>query len=671
MFKPLFYCGLMITPVLMMYYYAINMSYQGLFKRTIAVAALAWLLLIMQKLIQNRLLRITLSLAFLLVVMTVEFSETISFYLSGISFDEAFFFHVNPTTVKQGFYSYPWIGIVFLTFCLLVFLGELFFDKKKNSSAKYPLIQLIVAFMLFAFLPNSFNYLGNGIKEFYFRSNKTALKYDEIVNKSVKSGVSTDIKTKLDWAVKAPSKKKNLMFIYLESLEQSYFNEKVFPGLVPNLIQLKSKGVSFENLKQTRNTGWTIAGMFASQCGLPLSVERISRHEGNDIIYSSGKNRLVCLGDILRKAGYYQVFMGGADLRFAGKGKHYEDHGYDEVKGLNELKSHIPKSSKVFGWGIHDQDLLTLVHDEFVKLSEQSKGDKPFNLTALTLDTHHPNGHSAAVCPKYKLHDNTMLNAVHCSDFLVGKMLKSLEEKKLLENTLVFVMSDHLALRNVAQPFYPKERRLTAFAFGDDIKPESIATPGAYYDVEPTLLDLLGVSTDIKFPMGESLLKKKTHNPNRFAGLNTKDGKDVFRWLMNNEFYKGNICKEEGVKFNLKDKTIIQGNYRQTLSYIGVVRTPTSSVLLSRITPDGNIIKTWMTTAKDAQKLVDSRPDDIWFIASREGFPKMKEVTTANKNKFRMYFGKPSSKNFFVKDNSELSNLSMSRRSCREVVRKR
>ena len=671
MFKPLFYFGLMLTPVLMMHYYAINMSYQGLLKRTIAVAVLTWLLLVLQKLIQYRLLRTLLSLAFLLVVMTVEFSETISFYLSGRSFDEGFFFHVNLTTVKQGFFSYPWMGIVFLTFCLLLLLVELFFDEEKNSSARYPLIQLVVAFMLLAFIPNSFSYLVNGLEDFYFKSNKTTLKYEEIVNKSAKSGVSTDIKTKLDWAVQAPSNKKNLLFIYLESIEQAYFNETLFPGLLPNLSHLKSKGVSFENLKQTRSTGWTTAGMFASQCGLPLSVDHISRHEGNDIIYSSGKNRLVCLGDILRKAGYYQVFMGGADLSFAGKGQHYEDHGYDEVKGLNELKSHIPESSKIFGWGIHDQDLLTLVHDEFVKLSEQTKGGKPFNLTALTLDTHHPNGISASSCPKYKLHDNTMLNAVHCSDFLIGNMIKSLEEKRLLENSLVFIMSDHLALRNVAQPFYPKERRLTAFAFGDDIKPETIATPGTHYDVEPTLLDLLGVSTDIKFPMGESLLKRKKPNPNRFAELNTNDGKDVIRWLLNDEVYKGNICTEEGVKFNIKDKTIIQGNYSQKLSYIGVVRTPTSSVLLSRITPDGNIIKTWMTTTKAAQKLINSRPDIFWLIVSREGFPGIKGVATANKNKFRMYFGKPNNEVFFINENIDLSKLSMSRSSCREIVRKR
>ena len=70
--------------------------------------------------------------------------------------------------------------------------------------------------------------------------------------------------------VKFADKPRNIVWLYLESLERTYLDESLFPGLMPNLGSLEEESVSFTNVHQIYGTGWTIAGMVASQCGIPL-----------------------------------------------------------------------------------------------------------------------------------------------------------------------------------------------------------------------------------------------------------------------------------------------------------------------------------------------------------------------------------------------------------------
>lgn len=74
---------------------------------------------------------------------------------------------------------------------------------------------------------------------------------------------------------KEPSKtianpKLNLVYIYGESLERTYFDNDAFPNLTPELGALKNEGLDFSHTMQLPGTDYTIAGMVASQCGIPL-----------------------------------------------------------------------------------------------------------------------------------------------------------------------------------------------------------------------------------------------------------------------------------------------------------------------------------------------------------------------------------------------------------------
>jgi phosphoglycerol transferase len=66
--------------------------------------------------------------------------------------------------------------------------------------------------------------------------------------------------------------------IYVESLEQGYSSKAVFGhDLLEPLNGLQ--GSSFADYQQVPGTGWTIAAIVATQCGVPL--ERMTIFDGN------------------------------------------------------------------------------------------------------------------------------------------------------------------------------------------------------------------------------------------------------------------------------------------------------------------------------------------------------------------------------------------------------
>lgn len=94
-----------------------------------------------------------------------------------------------------------------------------------------------------------------------------------------------------------PTPRLNLVYIYAESLERTYFREQIFPGLAPELGTIMKNSIDFSHTAQLLGTDYTIAGMVASQCGIPL----FAPFEGNASSSVSGFfPQNICLGDILK-----------------------------------------------------------------------------------------------------------------------------------------------------------------------------------------------------------------------------------------------------------------------------------------------------------------------------------------------------------------------------------
>lgn len=288
---------------------------------------------------------------------------------------------------------------------------------------------------------------------------------------------------------------RNVVFIYAESLERTYFDEELFPGLIKGLRELEKQAVSFINIGQVTGTNWTIAGMVASQCGIPL----FTPSGGNTMTgLDAFLPEATCLGDLLHRDGYRLVYYGGASLRFAGKGKFYETHGFAEIAGRDELQPRLPDPDYVNAWGLYDDTLFDLAFDKFVELG---RSKRPFALYMLTLDTHQPDGHVSRTCASMPYADgsNPILNAVHCSDRLITEFVRRIRETPWGEDTVVVVASDHLAMQNTAYDRLTLKPRHNLLMVLDPRRTAGlqVAAEGSTLDVAPTLLPFLGYEGEV------------------------------------------------------------------------------------------------------------------------------------------------------------------------------
>ncbi len=258
---------------------------------------------------------------------------------------------------------------------------------------------------------------------------------------------------------------KNIVFIYAESLERTYFDDDLFPDLMVNLKELESHATSFTNVVQVPNTGWTVAGMTASLCGVPL----FASSQGNDFYgMDYFLPSAVCFGDLLKDVGYTLAYMGGADVDFAGKGKLLSNHGFDTVFGLDDIDRSTYNHEDFSAWGIHDDILLDMVFNRFEELS---RSQQKFALFTLTLDTHQPEGFIAKTCAslpyKYADGSNEMLNALKCSDHVISQFIKKILASPYADDTIIVLASDHLAMQNTASTLLQKKERKNLFLIID------------------------------------------------------------------------------------------------------------------------------------------------------------------------------------------------------------
>ncbi|WP_240032028.1 sulfatase-like hydrolase/transferase [Pseudomethylobacillus aquaticus] len=282
----------------------------------------------------------------------------------------------------------------------------------------------------------------------------------------------------------------NLVLIYVESLENSYRDPALFgSNLLASLDALN--GLRFERFRQAPGTGWTIAGITATQCAVPL--KSVSLYNGNDQGHNikSFLPNAVCLGDILHDFGYRNVYMGGDALSFSGKGRFFLDHHYSEVYGREELKQGRSKADMNF-WGLYDDDLFVYAR---ARLQALQREGKPFNLTLTTIDTHGPDGHFSRHCQQRGVTD--FPGIVRCTADQVASFVQFMQRKGYLANTRVVILGDHLAMSN---PVYKQldslQQRTIYNQFIGLPSAQKLREQVLHFDMLPSILEFIGFNVE-------------------------------------------------------------------------------------------------------------------------------------------------------------------------------
>lgn len=380
----------------------------------------------------------------------------------------------------------PTILVIF--FLILILIA---WRKKEKVHLFRGIINLVALVGIIVMLGYTWTELGVGD---YLKDQNTESKFieDEYVD-------PTDVE------VVFPEQKRNLIYIFLESMETTYsdvddggaFDENV----IPELTEIAQTNEDFSGADPKLNGGyslagttWTMGAMFAQTSGLPLNISISANDMDTQDSFFPG---VTTLGDILSDAGYTQTLLIGSEAQFGGRKLYFQEHGNYEMEDYSYAIENglIPSDYKVW-WGYEDQKLFEFAKEKLLQLSQ---GDEPFNLTMLTVDTHFEDGYVCEQCPTE--YDTQYSNVMACSSRQVGEFLKWIQQQDFYENTTIVISGDHPTMDSdycaeIDQEGNYDRRVFTAYINAAAYAQDQQERTYSIFDNFPTTLAALGVQID-------------------------------------------------------------------------------------------------------------------------------------------------------------------------------
>ena len=339
-------------------------------------------------------------------LIIVIFSALFSFlYLlinevTGQGFTRSFWFHLQENFKGGTYYPYLVFFIIKLIFYLSIFfLG--FFIKIKffNFIKTINNYSITIIFLCILIFNPSLISLAKSYQDW---------KTDSIINLDLKFNNVFKNNERLS----DNFKKRDIILISLESFERSFYSQDSFSELNLSLFK-RNDFIDFSNIEEVEGfTDWTIAGLVASNCGVPIiDQENLNSVAGSNSFYPN----LNCFSDLLSKQGYNVLSIQGTDSEFAGTGNFYSVHSANEIYDLKEIYDYFPdRHSKISHWGFHDDTVFDFALDK-VKFLENLKS--PYSIWLNTVDTHAPNGLLSEDCKEITRNiSSPFLKTIYCTD---------------------------------------------------------------------------------------------------------------------------------------------------------------------------------------------------------------------------------------------------------------
>ncbi|MBR3163051.1 MAG: LTA synthase family protein [Clostridia bacterium] len=244
--------------------------------------------------------------------------------------------------------------------------------------------------------------------------------------------------------------KRNLIYIYLESMEATFFSKEnggaYDESIIPELEQLAVDNISFTcsdklaGLYSLPGTTWTTGAMTAQTTGLPLKIPIEGNSYGE---YDSFLPGVTSLGQILKDEGYKQMLMIGSNAEFGGREHLFKQHGDYEIYDFSSAVAEEKRTKDDFvWWGYPDRDLFEYAKEKLTLLGQE---EQPFNFTMLTADTHHVDGFPCEDCEEK--FDQQYFNVLACSSKKVKEFVDWIQEQDFYENTTIIICGDHPSMQ--------------------------------------------------------------------------------------------------------------------------------------------------------------------------------------------------------------------------------
>lgn len=286
--------------------------------------------------------------------------------------------------------------------------------------------------------------------------------------------------------IKFPDKKRNLIYIFLESMEYTYNEYNILDDIN------KLNDITFFNDSKGAyvlgSATFTTSAMVSHHSGIPIygNFDKYTFDINNNFLAN-----MTNLGDILDKNSYNNYLMVGSDSLFGGRYNYFKTHGNYEIWDLNNAiyEGYMTSDDVVF-WGFSDKELFKYAKDKLNNIKEH-----PFNLTLLTVNTHNPNGYIDDSCNIKN--DDIYAKSILCSNSYLKDFIEWVQNSEFYSNTTIVLAGDHLTMNTSLLKKLPKEYDRTVYF-------TIINSPLEYnanrlfttYDIFPTTLASLNVKIE-------------------------------------------------------------------------------------------------------------------------------------------------------------------------------
>ena len=295
---------------------------------------------------------------------------------------------------------------------------------------------------------------------------------------------------------------KNLIFILAESYDEITLD----PELTPHLYRLKTEGIDFSNHYTPVFQRTTSDTEFIFNTGLIPSIE-----DGPTISVYKQNSYRISLANLFKNKGYAVNAFHGNYKEFYGRDTIYENYGYDHFYGRDELGL-SPDDGRFDTLFFHAaKDLIVPTTTPFMSFIITFSGHSPYSEShevALTryedVLLQYPNDHGPL-----SYYRATQVEL----DKMVGMLLDDLEEKQLLDDTLIVLSGDHYPY-TLPQDIYEEtsgisegylKHRGNLYLWGNQISPYQVSKQTTSFDILPTLNTLFNLGGDQTYYVGHDM----------------------------------------------------------------------------------------------------------------------------------------------------------------------
>lgn len=307
----------------------------------------------------------------------------------------------------------------------------------------------------------------------------------------------------------------DIVVVYIEGSDRQFADPAVWGDVYAPLDDLARQGLSLTGVRQVAGTGWSLAGVIASQCGVPaLPRGVLSGNNYKDVFAFMPKIR--CLTDFLADRDYAQAVFSGGKMEFAGANHFFNTHGVTDLTGRVEMEASLPADEVTHArvdWVLDDKLLLRTAGGKYAVMAQNAA---PLAIFVQTSGPHGRTGYLSHRCSDSGQAEESedIARVLACTIADVTRFVADIRAAQAQYRPgralHIVLLSDHLNHNTAANPTVAPEftGANTVIILGPNVTPGQInAREASMMDLFPTLLQVLGLATEpVAANLGRSVL---------------------------------------------------------------------------------------------------------------------------------------------------------------------